>query len=439
MAYILAQQGELNCDLIIASAHSSYDDYQVTDNHADSSNPNPTKSNPAVRPIFLGDKSGDVRQRALTDWNTFGDTPSTSAGGASSDPPLTIPSRTGAAALQRHIIPDEDPNRELEMDEEDELLGQGEGLEDDGGPDDDEIQEDGDNVDSLCNSRTRQKLPSIVYEAYQNHLDYLKRTKDIHSKPRIYVEGTFWLPRKSNFFLLHGSSKPRPSQFYTPPFFLWDPEHLIQGSLLCPKCHSSLERLQVTRPRRVVDLEDCYYMIGQRHRCLKCKHPRSGKHTVTYNSWDPRIRDMLPHEPQAEFPAILSHRSAISADVFALMRSCFNYGVGSKQFSHILLGLHHRRFSHIHVQYLDGILSRSNRTDLNDGPQPTFEAFSKFADPEGYAGFVPSSSWLCMMYDSFVEKHGTEIDQKTAMLSADIIAIDHSHKVIFAPTLFRLV
>ena len=76
---------------------------------------------------------------------------------------------------------------------------------------------------------------------------------------------------------------------------------------------------------------------------------------------------------------------------------------------------------------------------MNDGPQPTFEAFSKFADPEGYAGFIPSSSWLCMMYDSFIKKHGTEIDQKTAMLSADIIAIDHSHEVIFALTLFRLV
>ena len=177
-------------------------------------------------------------------------------------------------------------------------------------------------------------------------------------------------------------------------------------------------------------------MIGQRHCCLKCKNPWSGKHTVTYNSWDPRIQDMLPHELQAEFPAILSHRNAISADVFTLMRSCFNYGVGSKQFSHILLGLHHQRFSQIHVQYLDGILSRTKCTDLNDGHHPTFKAFSQFADPEGYAGFVPSSSLLCMVYNSFIEKHGAEIDQKTAMLSADIIAIDHSHKVTVFLSLF---
>ena len=131
---------------------------------------------------------------ALTNWSTFSYTPSTSTAGVGSDPPPTIPPPTGTTALQSHIIPDEDPNHELEMDEEDELLGQGEGLEDDGGPDDDNMQEDGDNVDSLCNSHTHQELSSIVHEAHQNHLDYLKRTKDIHSKPCIHVEGTFWLP-----------------------------------------------------------------------------------------------------------------------------------------------------------------------------------------------------------------------------------------------------
>ena len=41
-----------------------------------------------------------------------------------------------------------------------------------------------------------------------------------------------------------------------------------------------------------------------------------------------------------------------------------------------------------------------------------------------------------MVYDSFIEKHGAEIDQKTAMLSADIIAIDHSHKVTVFLSLF---
>jgi hypothetical protein len=136
---------------------------------------------------------------------------------------------------------------------------------------------------------------------------------------------------------------------------------------------------------------------------------------------------MLPTNLAAEFPAELSHRGAISADVFALMRTCFNYGVGSKQFSHILLFLHHRHFSQLHVQYLDGLLARAkqHQEESNSG----YEAFSDFADTSGYGGFMPSSSWLCMMYDRFIEDHGEEIDQRCAMGSAEICSIDHSHKV----------
>src|SRR2546421_8768622 len=33
------------------------------------------------------------------------------------------------------------------------------------------------------------------------------------------------------------------------------------------------------------------------------------------------------------------------------------------------------------------------------------------------------------MYDKPIEEHGTQIDQKTAMCSGEICAIDHSHKI----------
>lgn len=168
-------------------------------------------------------------------------------------------------------------------------------------------------------------------------------------------------------------------------------------------------------------------MIGERHRCPNCRNPKSGERSVTFNSWDPRILASLPPDLTAEFPAELSHRNAISADVFALMRMCFNYGIGSKQFSHILLFLHHRYFSKLHVQYLDGLLAREKSHPA--GLDGSYEAFSEFGDAQGYGGFAPSSSWLCMIYDRFIEDHGEQIDQKCAMCSADICAIDHSHKV----------
>lgn len=55
--------------------------------------------------------------------------------------------------------------------------------------------------------------------------------------------------------------------------------------------------------------------------------------------------------------------------------------------------------------------------------------FSTFSDGTGYGGFVPSSSWLCAIYDGFIEKHKDQIDQRCAMGTAEICSIDHSHKV----------
>jgi hypothetical protein len=42
---------------------------------------------------------------------------------------------------------------------------------------------------------------------------------------------------------------------------------------------------------------------------------------------------MLPMALQDEFPAYLSHQSAMANSLFALMHTCFQYGMGSKQFS----------------------------------------------------------------------------------------------------------
>ena len=131
---------------------------------------------------------------------------------------------------------------------------------------------------------------------------------------------------------------------------------------------------------------------------------------------------MLPPALACEFPAQLSHRNAISKSVFALMRACFSYGVGSQQFSHILRILHHCHYDELYVQYLEGILTQPGQAE--------YGCFSKFADPTGYGGFVPSSSWLCSMYDGYMEAHAEEINQRCAMEPGRILALDHSFKVI---------
>ena len=133
----------------------------------------------------------------------------------------------------------------------------------------------------------------------------------------------------------------------------------------------------------------------------------------------------LPRALAAEFPACMSHRNAISDSALAMMRTCFQYGMGSKQYSSCLQVLHHRRFDIIHAQYLDGILSRKCDSD----PSILYQPFGTFEDPHGYCGFVPSSQWLRGIYGKIIEDHGIQIDQKTAMCSGEICAIDHSHKI----------
>ena len=326
------------------------------------------------------------------------------------------------------IIPDEDPARSILGDVNDEeggyfdYMGEGEGDEDDGGEDGGDEEDDGDVIaDSASRQRAVKPLPPAVKDAYQKALEFLKQTSGPKSKPKLYeVLQTFWIPRKANYFLLHGKSKPCPEQLYNYRWFYWDPDHLVEGGLKCPNCNNPLDRHGFTRPRRVVDLEDVYYMIGQRHLCRHCHHPRTNKRSVTFNSWDSRIIQKLPPALAAEFPAWLSHRNAIADSALAVMRTCFQYGMGSKQFSNCLQVLHHRRFDTMHVQYLHAILSR-----IDPDPSIFYQPFGIFTD----WGFIPSSQWLRGMYDKLIEVHGVEIDQKCAMLPAEIVSIDHNHKV----------
>ena len=122
-------------------------------------------------------------------------------------------------------------------------MGEGEGDEDDGGDDDMDNGKESHN-------RARHPLPPSVHDAYERNIEFLKQTKGLQSRPHFYESRqTFWLPQKSNYFLIHGPSKPQPSRLYNPRFFYWDPDLLVTGGLVCPICKSPLSRHGFTRPR----------------------------------------------------------------------------------------------------------------------------------------------------------------------------------------------
>jgi hypothetical protein len=143
-------------------------------------------------------------------------------------------------------------------------------------------------------------------------------------------------------------------------------------------------------------------------------------------SWDSRILQSLPKALAAEFPITIIHRNAISTSILALQRSLFHKGLGAQQFSDIICVLHLRKYDMLQIQYLEMIdLMRL----IPQWANSTFEAFSAFDDPMGYAGFVPSARWFQDLYDSYIESHTPRINQYTSMLTGRTCAIDHSHKI----------
>ena len=141
-----------------------------------------------------------------------------------------------------------------------------------------------------------------------------------------------------------------------------------------------------------------------------------------------RILATLPPALAAEFPAYLSHRSSVSKTVYEWMRSCFQDGMGPKQFSDALRVQHLLRYDELQLQYLDALVVRSG---LAKWRGENFSLFLPFNDtsPKGFHGYVPTGQWFRDVFNRNTEEHRAEYNQHTAMLPATICAIDHSFKV----------
>ncbi|KAJ7754059.1 hypothetical protein B0H16DRAFT_1833181 [Mycena metata] len=357
------------------------------------------------------DRGGPMRQRTLAEWGP-------------AQAPLQIPDSVPTIEVPilnlstpprvEYIIPDADPNRTIDVDDDIDLSDPSERMGEGQGQEDLDPEEDDDGL-----PRKRAPLPHFVKTAYEKFKTKLG--------DKLYEMKTFWVPQQAGFFILRSKQPPAAEDMYNARLYFWAPDLLVDDPLCCPSCGAKLIGHGYTRPRRVVDLNNCFYMIGRRYLCPKCKNPKSDKPTVTFNSWDARIMKSLPIQLQDEFPAYLSHRGAMSKTVFELMRTFFQYGLGSKQFSNSLQVLHRLHFDRLHAQYLDGVIAWAKAHP--EKASPTFTEFSSFDDPQGYAGFVPSSAWLCMMYNQYIEEHGAAMDQQTNMKSMRLGQLDHGYKV----------
>jgi hypothetical protein len=264
------------------------------------------------------------------------------------------------------IIAEEDPQRSIEIPEDDEDEATGDGLgEEDGNPDDDgdgdfDEGSEFDNKGTAGQAKPSPRpLPPWLLEPFKARVaESSSQYRDAAGLPPLYAQHqTFWFPQPSTYFLIKKGSTPQ--QLFNPLFFLWDPEALCPDGISCPNCRRVLHRHQaISQPRRC-GIDQTFWIIGYRYRCRNCVHPKTKKTTVTFGSWDQRILAVLPPALSAEFPARLSHQSAISTTLFSWtrMRSSFNYGMGSKQFADALRMQHVLRYDMMELQYLNHIAS----------------------------------------------------------------------------------
>lgn len=324
-----------------------------------------------------------------------------------------------------------------EDDGTDGLLNDGVGEEDEGS---DNEEQGGDASEGAANpqiSGARRKLPGWL----QSQFDEKLKLAGIRDKglPLLYSrDKTFWFPVEDPYFALQHPDALSPQKMFQARFFLWDPDVLLNGAQIpCPICRTGLNRLcSIPRPRRCVDLDSNFWIIGYRYLCPKCVHPKSGRRTVTFRSWDPRVIRNLPRSLADSFPVRLTHRSGISDSLFMFMRSCFQSGMGAKQFSDALRVRHLEYYDGLQIKYLSALAKQKG---MSTWLGTKYRSFLPFEDtsPDGYHGFVPSSQWLRDLYDKFIEDHEHDFNQAIALLTALICAIDHSFKVWILQWSFR--
>ena len=241
---------------------------------------------------------------------------------------------------------------------------------------------------------------------------------------------SFWINPPEPSILL-SQRRFEPTALYRPRIFLWLP-HFLVDKLYCPTCKTIvLEKNGVLRPCRIIDMDDCFYLIAWGYYCRKgCQSHFTG--------WGHAILESLPPYLQLAFPATLSHRSGLSHNVMTQLRVGNQHKMGPSGVHSLLIEMHTLHFNRLHLQYLEAIHEVTSRREVvNDNASQqtlhafvstTFPEFGNFGDPQHYAGFVPSERYLAQMMNKAIERDEDDANQHTACLAPDQIAIDDSHK-----------
>ena len=168
--------------------------------------------------------------------------------------------------------------------------------------------------------------------------------------------------------------------------------------------------------RRVVTLYSSYYVMSRRYICHGCKEERAALEErvvrtaalnsveveitqdmpqYTFMGYNPVSVGLLPFGYGDNFPAFLTHRSAVDKSIIDWMRPLYDSGVRPEAFSDILLELHSK-------EYLRNWKAYEHEVEryflLNSGRDDETVMYSLFSDKTKYDGRVPTGKYLSRVY-----------------------------------------
>ncbi|KAJ7772000.1 hypothetical protein DFH07DRAFT_937710 [Mycena maculata] len=267
------------------------------------------------------------------------------------------------------------------------------------------------------------KKDSVLQKQFTSLRDRLSTEIKQYGSPLCYRRGDFYDRAPHPVFALHRGTGSQggldPTELYARDVFIWIP-NLLPGApnrFKCT-CGKPLGRHGWNDDpiaRRVRSIPADFFLLTNRFICNPRRaEPGCG---TTFQGTDPHIIAQLPSFVQPAFPAYISARGAISKLMMWQMCNTFATRFGPSPFSEMVSEIQHRHHADGELIYLAAV---------NFYGQRGCEQFSKFDDPQGYAGSPPSVPYLKALFTDFIAAHRIYIERDLGSLPLTVAKADHT-------------